>query len=291
MRSIDELKFTDDIMFGAVCISNSDIAKKIAERATGRKIRDIISIKNEWVLGINPIAKKVRMDVHFEDDEAVYSLEMLMYTDKALPRRLRYYASANDLDLLRSGKSFREMKNLYVICICGYDPFGMNRRKYTFRRICTEDPSVELNDGCDIIVLNINGEAEGNSPELNVFLDYLKTGSTGSDELNGLIDTVSERVRHNREWRDQLMGDVYTKYGMLVGLTRTRWNEIRKMIKLLSDAGMEKDTVRDRIFSVHPDLSAEEYDIICTLDRDLEENDMDEAIVEKYLRESGKAGF
>ena len=282
MKNIDELKITDDILFGAVLTADPEIARQLAERVTGRKIRKILSLDREKVSGRDPIRKHIRMDVIFYDSEAVYVIEMLMYRDKALPERLRYYASANDMDQLKPGMLYSELKHMYVICICGYDPFGRNWRKYHFRRCCIREPEIELNDGCDIIILNINGEPEDNSNELNSLLDFMKTGDPGEDELNRRIENTADTVLNDKEWREQLMDYYLTRYGAKVADLRRFWNTVRHAAGRLQKLGFSGDELRKMILEDNPDLSEEEYEIILGLKEDIPEND--ERVIEEYLK-------
>ena len=75
-RRYDQLKFTDDFMFGAVMTTFPEIARALTEKITGRKIREIIAVSKEQVIGTDPLLKRIRMDVRFSDDKAVYCVEI-----------------------------------------------------------------------------------------------------------------------------------------------------------------------------------------------------------------------
>ena len=53
------------------------------------------------------------------------------------------------------------MKQVYVIFICNYDPFGYDRVLYTIKNRCLEEPEMEYDDGSETIVLYTKGTFEG----------------------------------------------------------------------------------------------------------------------------------
>ena len=93
----------------------------------------------------------------------------------------------------------------FVILICPFDPFKMNRRKYTFRNICVEDNDLELNDGATKIFLNSSGTDGEVSEELQNFLDYVNGKMPKSDDLIKDMDAAVKKARMNKEWRREYM--------------------------------------------------------------------------------------
>ncbi len=282
MKRYEELTFSDDFMFSAVLYDNPDIARQLAEKITGRKVKEIVHMSKEEMLGNDPLLKKVRMDVRFADDEAVYCIEMQMYKEKYLPKRLRYYASVNDIDQLKEGDTYDQLKPTYVVFICNYDPFRLNRRKYTFRNRCDEDPSYALNDESVKIVLNTMGDRESTDEELNCLLNYIATGKPDKEhQLTERIEEAVEKVRCDRDWRERFMTYHFSVRHELElvqeaarrELLRTSWNDVRKMIRVLQKTGMDNEKIKEVVLSEYC-LSDEEYEIIRSLKEDLtEKND------------------
>ena len=58
MKKYEELTFGDDFMFSAVLYDNPDIAKQLAEKITGRKVREIVRMSKEEMLGTDPLVKE-----------------------------------------------------------------------------------------------------------------------------------------------------------------------------------------------------------------------------------------
>lgn len=275
MKKYEEVTFADDLMFGAVLYRYPDIAAELTEKITGRKIREIIYIEREKTLGSDPLLKKIRMDVRFEDDEAVYCVEMQTYREIHLPKRLRYYSAVNDIEQITAGGSYGELKPTYVIFICNYDPFGLGLRKYTFRSRADEDISFILKDESVKIVLNTKGDPGNMDDGLNRLLDYVNTGNP-ADELTCRIEEAVKHLRNDREWRKRYMTyHLSFRHEWEVNEIRTKWNLARRAVSMLKNIGMEDEMIRTRVTEeLVPGLSDKEYDVVLTLKEDLtEDND------------------
>ncbi len=134
----------------------------------------------------------------------VFNLEMQASDSKELPERARYYQGCIDVDCLKSGQVYKELKNSYVIFICIQDIFKKGRACYSFENLCRENPDIHLNDrtlkyffiasNCDII-LNERQKA---------FLQVV-LGKKPSDKFSKKIEELTEEAKHNTEWRRQYM--------------------------------------------------------------------------------------
>ena len=78
-----------------------------------------------------------------------------------LAKRKRYYQSQMDMELLRSGHSYGELPDTYVIFVCDFDPFGCGRYLYTFENCCLENGELKLNDGCRSLFLRSRSKRAG----------------------------------------------------------------------------------------------------------------------------------
>ena len=84
------------------------------------------------------------------------------------------------------------------------DIFKRGFHKYTFVNMCAEDKTLLLNDGTVKIFLNARGVFDDVSDELKAFLDYL-TGKKSENAYIKALDNAVERVKQNREWRQEYM--------------------------------------------------------------------------------------
>lgn len=79
-----------------------------------------------------------------------------------------------DMDLLASGAEYTDLPNAYVIFICDFDPFNLNKYRYTFRNQCLESPTLPLKDGSETIILSTAGTNQDEVPTALIkFLHYV----------------------------------------------------------------------------------------------------------------------
>lgn len=76
---------------------------------------------------------------------------------RVLPKRVRYYHAIIDDRSLKSSEEPKNLKNVIVIFICSYDPFGRDRIWYTVQNRCIEEPDVPYDDGTKTIFLYTRG--------------------------------------------------------------------------------------------------------------------------------------
>ena len=83
MKSLNELTFIDDYMFGEV-MKNKDICKGVIERLTHLKIRDIEYPELQKTLKACYERHGIRLDDYVKDSDKVYDVEMQnrIYDDK-----------------------------------------------------------------------------------------------------------------------------------------------------------------------------------------------------------------
>ena len=59
-----------------------------------------------------------------------------------------------DMDMLKKGEKYINLKKSLVIFICTFDPFGLGLPVYSFEHRCVENLSLQLGDGIGTIMLN-----------------------------------------------------------------------------------------------------------------------------------------
>ena len=149
-------------------------------------------------------SKGIRLDIYISGSTQVFNLEMQSTDTNELPERARYYQGAIDVDCLKSGQKYKELKDSYVIFICIPDVFEKGLPCYTFENLCLEDTSIHLNDraykyffiadNCDKIL----------DEKQKAFLG-LVVGKKASDKFSKKIEQLTEEAKHNTEWKRQYM--------------------------------------------------------------------------------------
>lgn len=147
----------------------------------------------------------VRFDIFAKDDEGnVVEIEMQVIDTGNLPKRLRYYGSMADYDMLEKGVVYSKLKDSYIIMICPFDYYGKGLHEYTFTNRCQQDDSIEMQDGTTKIVLNANSTENDVEPGLRAFLDYV-AGKKSNDPYVTKLDDAVKKARQNKEWRREYM--------------------------------------------------------------------------------------
>ena len=120
---------------------------------------------------------------------------------RVLPKRVRYYHAIIDDRSLKSGEEPKNLKNVIVIFICSYDPFGRDRIWYTVQNRCIEEPDVPYDDGAKTIFLYTRGTKGQVSEEVRQFLRYMEK-STSENAVNDTLRDfhhMVETVKKDRE--------------------------------------------------------------------------------------------
>ena len=209
MKSYDELRYSDDFMFGKV-MEDRDLCRDVLECLLQKPIGELTDVQTQKELRYTEDGKPIRLDVYNEDDEGiVYDAEMENLNHKTvetheLPKRSRFYQGSIDVDFLNKGNSYSILPESNVLFICTFDPFKQGRCQYTFRERCDEELSLLLNDGTQKVFYNCTYKGDDISDNLRRFYDYVATGEPKS-ELTERIETAVKKARRNEDWRTQYM--------------------------------------------------------------------------------------
>ena len=153
------------------------------------------------------------MDVYLdEEDGELFDLEPDNNSGKedvaALPKRARFYHAKLDAGSLKSGAEYGVLRNVYVIFITTYDPFGAARMVYTIKNGCMEMPELPYEDGARTIFLYTKG-TEGNPPEDLRELLYYMEHTSGENAKTEDLQRLHEMVVAVK--RDRKVGLTYMK--------------------------------------------------------------------------------
>ena len=185
MKKLEDMNLVDDFLVNSLTshkVYGERASRYILECILGRKIGKLTVIPQRFLAGENPEAHGVRMDVYLdEEDGEIFDIEPDRNggTDSvlSLPRRVRFYHSKMDAGNLIAGEEYKTLRNVIVIFITTYDPFGSNRMIYTIKNRCVELPALPYEDGATTIFLYTKG-TEGDPPEeLKNLLRYMECSS------------------------------------------------------------------------------------------------------------------
>lgn len=246
----------NDLMFTLV-MNDAKLCKGLLERIfPDRKIRTLricdgsdVEVQNTIATGM--ISKSVRLDVLFEDDDSWYSIEMQNAVDSVLPMRGRYYASAMDIDQLRRGNNYRELKKNYVIFICTFDYYRLNQAIYSFLNYDCKN-NLPYGDQSYKIIVNTTAPQENTPQELLPFFNYVNNMEVPEDDE--FIQTLHRQVQkyNTSEWRRKLMTleekirlevEMERKQAFIEGETRGKTTEKIETARKMKADGLDAEAI------------------------------------------------
>lgn len=216
--------FSNSVVFSMV-MEDPELCRELIERIFPDRKVDTVRIREkpqaitEATLIAGLQAKPIRLDVRFEDGNNWYDIELQVALENELPKRSRYYASVGDVKMLQKGQEYRDLKPSFVIFICCFDFFGMDKPVYEFQRY---DPKLNLplGDESFIIILNSKCSKEKVPENLRSLFRYINESEvTPGDRF---VETVHERVEALQESEE--VKNVMT----LDEEIRIRWNRMMK---------------------------------------------------------------
>lgn len=261
MKKLEEMNLMDDFLVNSL-MSHKEYgeaaSKIILGRITRRVLGHLTVVPQKVYVGEDPESHGVRMDVYLdEQDGDIFDIEPDRNCGKddikALPRRVRFYHAKIDAGNLESGEDYSHLRNVVVIFITSYDPFGRNRMVYTIQNKCVEEPDMPYADGALSIFLNTRG-TEGNPPkELRELLCYMEDSceenATAADlrELHHMVTVVKRDREVGLEYmkifeQEQRIRDRAIAEGRAEGRAES-------LLEILAEKGEVSDDLRERIMA------------------------------------------
>ena len=212
--NFQELNLSDRFLFPAA-LEDPITCRLILECIVEEEIGEL-AVKVEYTKLDNSELKCIQLDVYAKDviTEVSYNLEMQNNNEYNLPLRSRYYQAQLDTGSLKPGDEYTDLKPLYVIFICNFDPFEEELYQYTFSMHC-EERDIPLNDGVKRIFFSTKGKNKNEVPQILVdFLGYLNdsTDSYVEQKSNEKVKEIHERIKilkKNRAVEERYMHYLY----------------------------------------------------------------------------------
>ncbi|MEE3409943.1 MAG: Rpn family recombination-promoting nuclease/putative transposase [Treponema sp.] len=207
-KSFDELTFTDDGMFQKV-MQNAELSAELVERLLGVRVKQVEYPELEKAIEPYYTSKGVRLDVYLKDEDKAIDVELQSYPQKALGKRMRYYQSMVDCDCLMKGQPYTKLRESYILFICKFDPFhdetksGSGLPRYTFRNICAENNSVNLDDKTVKVVYNSKAYESVEDPKVCALLRFIQTNEPGEDDFSKRLCEFVAKVKENEKFRKE----------------------------------------------------------------------------------------
>lgn len=215
-KPLRDMNLLDDFLFGTL-VSYPEIGDKfvgiILKTIFGREFKHLSVTAQKVLYGSDSNLHGARLDVYMEPEiedceegrAVVYDIEPDCNDNtsdkKALPRRMRFYHGKIAARNLNSGAGYDDLKNVVIIMITPYDPFGQNRMLYTIKNKCIELPEMEYEDGASTLFLYTKGTEGVPSAAVKQLLHYMEN-TTYENAVNQELREIHrmvETVKNDRE--------------------------------------------------------------------------------------------
>lgn len=194
MKKLEDMNLVDDFLM-TILICHQEYGDRsvryMLECILNRRFGKLTVVPQRVMCGADPEKHGIRMDVYIdENDGEIIDIEPDQNDGKAdvkaVPRRNRFYHAKIDSANLAAGDDYSNLRNVVVIFITTYDPFGLDRMVYTVKNKCIEESDMPYDDGAVSLFLYTKGK-KGNPPEeLKSLLHYMENSieeNAGTDSL------------------------------------------------------------------------------------------------------------
>ena len=255
-KDLDEqwlsLTIADDFMFGKVMQDKSLCTELIQIILPELDIERIEFPERQKSFNEGLFSHGVRFDVYTRTGKGeIIDVEMQMANTGNLPKRTRAYHAMITGSEMDAGKmnNYNDIHKAFVIFICMFDLFKKGRHIYTFRNICREDTSIELDDGTVTVFLNAKGTMDDVSPRLKNFLEFAK-GNKSDDPFISRMEAKMNEVMMSPEMKldyfeTQERLNRSRDEGRLEGKIEGRFQAKLEIVKRMRNAGISDEQICD----------------------------------------------
>ena len=234
-KPFEELTCSDNFMFAKV-MEDKTTCKSVLELLLDIKIDRLSYPEYEKTVLPGLDGKSIRLDVHTSDSQRDFDIEIQTTLYKELRERSRYYQSLMDVDSLKKGHSYEDLKDNIIIFICLEDLFGLGLPVYTFENTCRENNSLRLEDRTVKVFYNCSKWMYAASKDKAEFLKFLLTDNAESSLCKKLKEREKEikmTARAQKEYMDYCMlKQACIDYGKEEGRSEAKLEAARNLINL-----------------------------------------------------------
>lgn len=211
-KMLEEMDLLDDFLFGSVVMYpeiGERFVRSMLKTILGKEFKHLSVTAQKVFYGADTKLHGARLDVYSEPEldgadgqAAVYDIEPDQRDSradrKALPRRVRFYHAKIAARSLESGAGYDDLKNVTIIMIMPYDPFGERRMMYTVKNKCVELPDMEYEDGASTLFFYTKGTEGIPSEAVAQLLHYMEDTTYENAvneelrEIHRMVETVKK---------------------------------------------------------------------------------------------------
>lgn len=198
----NNLPFSNNFIFTKV-MQNEEICRHTLELLLNIKIKKLEYTNSEVYFKDSYDSHGIRFDVYTVDDKHCYDIEMQTTNKSNLLKRARFYSSCIDVDSLKQGKDYSELKENIIIFLCLEDPFNEKLPVYTFKTQCLELPEIG-DDETTKVFYNICQLEKHPDKNVRNFFNFIKT-DIPTDEFTETLSRYTSIAKQDIDYRRQFM--------------------------------------------------------------------------------------
>ncbi|MGM9582988.1 MAG: PD-(D/E)XK nuclease family transposase, partial [Phascolarctobacterium sp.] len=193
IKQIQTMNLFDDI-FTSVVFKDEGACLHLVRQLMQNPSLNIIDFRTQDDIPML-ISKSPRLDITAEDEKGtIYEIEIQRLEEPAPARRVRYYSSVMDSELLRKGVSYDKLPEVYLFYISKEDIWHRGQTLYEVHQsLSIGNESMPYDNGLHTIY--VNAEIDDGS-DIAKLMQYLKTAKAGDVSQGALSDHVNYLKSH-----------------------------------------------------------------------------------------------
>ena len=188
LKQIQAMNLFDDI-FTSVVFKDEGACLHLVRQLMQNPKLNIIAFRTQDAIPML-ISKSPRLDITAEDDKGtLYEIEIQRLEEPAPARRVRYYSSVMDSELLRKGVSYDKLPEVYLFYLSQKDIWQKGQTVYKLEQsLRFGDELMPYENGLHTLYVNAAIEDGSNIAKLMQYLKTAKVGDTSQGALSAHVN-------------------------------------------------------------------------------------------------------
>ena len=188
LRQIQAMNLFDDI-FTSVVFKDEGACLHLVRQLMQNPKLNIIAFRTQDAIPML-ISKSPRLDITAEDDKGtLYEIEIQRLEEPAPARRVRYYSSVMDSELLRKGVSYDKLPEAYLFYLSQKDIWQKGQTVYKLEQsLRFGDELMPYENGLHTLYVNAAIDDGSNIAKLMQYLKTAKAGDTSQGALSAHVN-------------------------------------------------------------------------------------------------------
>ena len=188
LKQIQAMNLFDDI-FTSVVFKDEGACLHLVRQLMQNPKLNIVAFRTQDAIPML-ISKSPRLDITAEDDKGtLYEIEIQRLEEPAPARRVRYYSSVMDSELLRKGVSYDKLPEVYLFYLSQKDIWQKGQTVYKLEQsLRFGDELMSYENGLHTLYVNAAIDDGSNIAKLMQYLKTAKAGDTSQGALSAHVN-------------------------------------------------------------------------------------------------------